>query len=144
MPAASHDNIEDNRLIRIFDTEDRKTEDAYFWDWLRDGDNAWQKLKYKWIASSCFGDQVIVTESSPIHDGTAVYLLGPDITGPESDNPNWPDNMVYLGASVHEWLARVNEFGDEHSIAPGDLDQRIDCGDEYRKIYRELNPGLPW
>ena len=140
----TQDDLEDDDLIRIFDTNEQKTEGANFWDWLRDDDAVWQRLKYKWIASSCFGDQVIVTETSPIHDGTAVYLLGPDITGPESDTPNWPDNLIYLGSSVDDWLTRVSQFGDEHSIAPGDLDQRIDRADEYRKIYRELNPGLPW
>jgi hypothetical protein len=54
------------------------------------------------------------------------------------------DNILYLGSSVDEWLARVRRFGDEYSIVPGAIDDLVDEPDEYRKIYRELNPGLTW
>jgi hypothetical protein len=73
-----------------------------------------------------------------------VYILGPDIAGPKSPNPDWPDNLIYLGATVDQWLARIERFGDEFSVVPGSIDEMIDKPDEYRKIYRELNPGLQW
>ena len=131
-------------LVRIFARSDRKTTDAYFWDRLRDDVPAWKDLKYEWIASSTFGDQIILTHNSPIHDGSAVYMLGPDISGPDSTNPYWPDNLIYLGPSVDEWSARMERFGDEFSVAPGSIDDMVDDADEYRRIYRELNPGLAW
>ena len=144
MPETPSSETADELLLRVFDPSERKTAGACFWDWLRDDVPAWNAFEYEWIASSCFGDQIVVTQTSPIHDGTAVYLLGPDISGPASDNSNWPENLLYLAPSVQDWLSRVNEFGDEHSIAPGDLDLRIDRADEYRRIYQKLNPGLTW
>lgn len=71
-------------------------------------------------------------------------MHGPDVAGPRSPFALWLDNILYLGPSVDEWLARVQRFGDEYSIVPGEIDDFVDEPDEYRKIYRELNPGLPW
>jgi hypothetical protein len=131
-------------LIKVFDDADRRTTGAYFWDWLRDGLPAWKDLEYEWIASSCFGDQIILTHDSPIHAGSAVYMHGPDVGGPDSNNPNWPDNVLYLGSSVKEWIGRLKRFGDEYSVIPGDIDNLLDEPEVYREIYRRLNPGLPW
>jgi hypothetical protein len=132
------------RLVNIFDQSARKASGAYCWEWLREDIPAWKNLKYEWIASSSFQDQIILTENSPIHDGLAVYLLGPDIAGPVSDNPIWPDNLIYLGSSIDEWLARIERFGDEYAVVPGSIDELLENPDEYRKIYRDLNPGLTW
>ena len=118
-----------DQLVRVFPASERKATGAYFWDWLRDDLPAWKGLEYQWIGSSVFGDQIIVTSNSPIHSGTAVYLHGPDIHGPKSNVENWPENMIYLGASVETWLNRIKQFGDEHSIAPP-LDDSINNADE--------------
>ena len=132
-------------LVYVFDKSERKTWGAYFWDGIGDALPAWKGLEYEWIASSCFGDQVILTGNSPLHDGPAIYLSGPDVAGPRSSNPNWTDNILYLGSSIEEWLARLERFGDEHSVAPGSIDERLrERSTEYRAIYRQLNPGLPW
>jgi hypothetical protein len=132
-------------FIHIFAASERPAEGAYFWDQLRDELPAWRDLQYEWIGRSCFGDQVIFTKNSPIHPGgPAVYMHGPDVAGPHSDDPNWIDNILYLGPSVEEWLARVERFGDEHSVCPGAIDDSLGDPEEYRNIYRELNPGLPW
>jgi hypothetical protein len=61
-----------------------------------------------------------------------------------SDNPIWPDNLIYLGSSIDEWLARIERFGDEYAVVPGSIDELLENPDEYRKIYRDLNPGLTW
>jgi hypothetical protein len=105
---------------------------------------AWANLEYQWIARSVFGDQIILTQNSPIHDGSVVYMHGPDVAGPQSGNPNWLDNILVLGFSVDEWLARIEKFGDEFSVTPGSIDELLEAPEEYRGIYRELNPGLPW
>jgi|GEM_PF-4591480 len=132
-------------LIHIFDPWEGRTEGAYFWDWLREESPAWKDLEYLWIATSCFGDQVILTTNSPIHPArSAVYMHGPDVGGPDSEDPNWLENILYLGSSVEEWLTRVRRFGDEHSVTPGALDEWLTDPEEYRRIYRELNPGLRW
>src|SRR4029079_1113312 len=91
-------------LIQVFERSEWKSHGAYFWDSLREGLPAWANLEYQWIGISTFWDQVVVTRNSPIHSGTAVYIHGPDISGPNSSNPNWIDNILYLGASVEEWL----------------------------------------
>ncbi len=105
----------------------------------------WRHLRYVWIASSQFGDQIIVTENSPLHAGTALYMHGPDVAGPKSDDPAWIENIIYLGPSIETWLGRVARFGDEHSICPGSIDDELEPqAAEYRAIYRELNPGLQW
>lgn len=131
-------------FIRIFDASERRTEGAYFWDSLRDLP-AWKELRYEWIASSLFGDQVIFTKNSPIHRGRpAVYVHGPDVAGPNSKDPNWIENILYLGPSIEDWLARVELFGDEYSVVPGSIDETLCNPEVYRRIYRELNPGLPW
>jgi len=111
----------DHTLVRVFDKSERSNTDASFWEWLREDVPAWKNVKYEWIASSQFGDQIVLTHNSPIHDGPAVYMLGPDVAGPASDNPDWPENLIYLGPSVDEWLARIEQFGDEFSITPGSL-----------------------
>jgi hypothetical protein len=130
--------------VRIFAESERRTNGAYFWDCLRDELPAWNDLTYEWIASSSFGDQIILTNNSPIHLGPAIYMHGPDVGGPISENPNWPSSILYLGATVDEWLARIARFGDEYSVVPGCIDEFVDDSDAYRKIYRELNPGLTW
>ena len=73
-----------------------------------------------------------------------LYLHGPDVAGPNSPDPNWPENVIYLGCSLEDWQSRIQKYGDEHSIAPGSIDESVDRPDEYRKLYRELNPGLTW
>jgi hypothetical protein len=130
--------------ILIFERSERRNNGACFWDSLRDDVPAWKTFEYEWIARSSFGDQVIQTDNSPIHTGHALYLHGPDVAGPLSDNPHWPDNVLYLGPSVDEWLARINRFGDEYAIVPGLIDELVVDPEGYRKIYRDLNPGLPW
>jgi hypothetical protein len=137
-------DIHQQPLVQIFARPDWKTTSAYFWDSLRDELPAWANLEYQWIASSAFGDQIIVIQNSPIHDGPVVYMHGPDVSGPQSDNPNWPDNILVLGFSVDEWLARIQRFGDEFSVVPGHIDELLEARDDYRKIYRDLNPGLIW
>jgi hypothetical protein len=147
MPANPYEPSNDTKapqLIRIFDPSERRSEGAHFWDSLRGEVVAWKDLEYDWIASSCFGDQVIQTDNSPIHKGHAIYIHGPDIAGPTSDNPDWLDNILYLGSSTFDWLARIARFGDEYAIAPGLIDERVIDSAMYRQIYRDLNPGLPW
>lgn len=134
----------DDRLVEIFKPADRKTSGAYFWDDLREEVPEWKDLEYEWIASSSFGDQIIVTKNSPLHTGTAVYMHGPDVAGPESANPAWIENILYLGSSEEVWKARVAKYGDEHSVTPGSIDESLQNPDEYRAIYRKLNPGLKW
>ncbi|WP_425614269.1 hypothetical protein NA78x_004135 [Anatilimnocola sp. NA78] len=131
-------------LIYVFDESERKSSGAYFWDSLREELPAWRDLEYEWIASSTFGDQVIRTQNSPIHDGPAIYMHGPDVAGPRSPDTNWIENILFLGNSESEWLERVRRFGDEYAVAPASIDDCIDNGDEYRAIYRLLNPGLKW
>jgi len=130
--------------VDIFAESERRTSGAYFWDSLRDEFPAWTDLRYQWIATSSFGDQIILTTNSPIHSGPALYMNGPDVSGAVSDDPNWPDCILYLGSTIDEWLARVARFGDEWSVVPGLIDESLDDPDAYRRIYRELNPGLQW
>lgn len=130
--------------LEIFKPEDRKTSGAYFWESLREEVPAWKELEYEWIASSMYGDQIIITRNSPLHPGTAIYMHGPDVAGPKSENPAWIENILYLGPSEEEWQARIKKFGGEHSIGPGSIDQLGAAADEYRAIYRKLNPGLSW
>jgi hypothetical protein len=131
-------------LVRIFSPTERKTSGAYFWDSLREELPAWKDLEYEWIASSSFGDQIILTHNSPLHAGVAIYMHGPDVSGPASSNPNWLDNILYLGPSIQNWMDRLERFGDEYSVIPGDLEELLEASDEYRAIYRKLNPGLRW
>ena len=131
-------------LVHIFKKKDWKTSDAYFWDWLREDNAAWSDLKYEWIAKSEYGDQIIITQKSPILKGSAVYMHGPDVSGPDSPNPDWPDSVLYLGSSVEEWRVRMETYGDEYSVIPGSIDELLENPDEYRELYRKLNPGLNW
>jgi hypothetical protein len=131
-------------LFELLPTSQRKTTDATYWEWLRDDVPGWSELEYEWIATSCFGDQIVVVNNSPIHKGTAIYLLGPDVGGPNSNNPQWPENLIYLGTSQDEWLARVRKYGDEYSIAPGSIEDDVAEPNEYRRVYNALNPGLQW
>ena len=130
--------------LEIHSKKDITTKDAYIWDELIEEMEEWRDLEYVWIASSNYGDQIIVTDTSPIHDGIAVYMLGMDVAGPDSDNPIWPEGMLFLGNSVSEWLERVEKYGDEHSIGPGGIDNELSNPEEYKKLYRKLNPGLNW
>ena len=131
-------------LLELLPVTRRQTTGATYWERLRDDTPGWSQLEYEWIATSCFGDQIVVSNNSPIHDGTAVYLLGPDVGGPKSENPKWPVNLIYLGGSEEEWLGRVRKYGDEYSIAPGSIEDDVSESEEYRRIYNALNPGLQW
>ena len=136
---------EDDPLLEIFPRDEWRTSGAYFWDDYVENLPAWRDLRYTWIARSRFGDQIIITENSPLHSGTALYMHGPDVAGPIHNNPAWIENIIYLGPSVEAWLARIEQFGDEHSICPGSIDDiLVEKANEYRTIYRELNPGLRW
>lgn len=135
----------DDRQLILNPPEDWRTDGAYFWDDYIEHVPEWRELRYTWIASSQFGDQIIVTENSPLHSGAALYMHGPDVSGPIHEHPAWIENIIYLGPSIEAWLARVKRFGDEHSICPGDIDDELGpAAAEFRAIYRELNPGLPW
>jgi hypothetical protein len=140
----SDDMNENEKLVSIFEPSSRVTSGADHWDSLREEMAAWRNLEYEWIAVSAFMDQIIHTRSSPIHAGSAVYMLGPDVSGPTSENPDWPENLLYLAPSVEEWLARVQQYGDEYSVAPGSIAESLADPEEYCAIYRALNPGLPW
>ena len=130
--------------VDIFAESERRTSGAYFWDSLRDEFPAWKDLEYEWIASSSFGDQIILTNNSPLHAGPAIHMNGLDVSGPVSANPNWPGGILYLGSTIDEWLARLARFGDEWSVVPGLIDESLYDTDAYRRIYRELKPGLHW
>ena len=131
--------------LEIFPPQLRRTSGAYFWDGLIEYALAWRELRYVWIAKSQFGDQIILTDNSPLHAGTALYMHGPDVAGPICENPAWLENIIYLGPSVEAWLERVKHFQGEHSICPGSIDEELGpTAAEYRAIYRELNPGLLW
>jgi hypothetical protein len=75
--------------VRIFDLSERKKSGAYFWDSLRDELLGWKELEYEWIGTSTFGDQIILTHNSPLHDGPAIYMHGPDVAGPQSASALW-------------------------------------------------------
>jgi hypothetical protein len=136
--------VREPELVRIFPKKDWRTSVAYFWDSLREERPAWANLEYQWIARSTYGDQVIIAQQSPIHEGIAIYIHGPDIAGPKSSDANWIDNILFLGSTFGEWMTRIEEFGDEYSICPGSIGELVDAPDEYRRIYRNLNPGLQW
>jgi hypothetical protein len=135
---------DDEPAFEIFPVEQRCISGAYFWDDLIENLPEWRELKYTWIGRSMCGDQIIVTENSPLHAGTAIHVHGPDIAGPISAKAGWIENILYLGDSVEDWLIRVERFGGEHSMFPGSIDELGSDADEYRAIYRKLNPGLQW
>ena len=136
---------ETEHLIIIFKPEAWLNHGAYFWDSLIEDSKEWAGLKYQWVASSVYGDQVIVTNHSPLHKGTAVYMHGPDMAGPSNDTPGWICNILYLGNSYDSWLERVRKYGDEYSIGPGCINEQLGSkAGEYRELYRGLNPGLTW
>ncbi|WP_254512189.1 hypothetical protein [Anatilimnocola floriformis] len=136
---------EDDLVFELFPRNEWRTSGAYFWDDYIENLPEWRELRYTWIASSRWGDQIIVTDNSPLHVGTALYMHGPDVAGPIHPNPAWIENIIYLGPSIDAWLARVQRFGDEYSIVPGSIDEHLgSAADEYRTIYRQLNPGLQW
>lgn len=131
-------------LVELYDKKNWKTSGAYFWDDLKKNSPAWKDLKYQWIGSSVYGDQIILTENSPLHEGPAIYAHGPDVAGPKSDKAGWIENILYYGNSVEEWHARVRKYGDEYSLGPGAIKTDVKNPEEYRAIYRKLNPGLTW
>ena len=134
-----------DKLLIPIDRAGWKSDGAYLWDAVIHDVKGWGHMKYRWIASSIYGDQIIMTESSPLHPGVAIYLHGPDVAGPRSGNQFWIENILYLGSSYDEWRRRIGEYGDEHSIAPGGIDRELgDRAGEYKSIYRNLNPGLEW
>ena len=136
---------ESQKIVKLLSRDEWQSKGAYFWDSLIAEVPEWRELEYVSIANSLYGDQVIMTTNSPIHDGVAIYIHGPDISGPINDTPGWIENIIYAGPSYENWLARVKKYGDEHSIAPGGIERELgDRAEEYCKIYRKLNPGLKW
>jgi len=131
-------------LVELFEKKNWKNSGAYFWDDLKRQSPPWKDLQYQWIGSSTYGDQIILTENSPLHEGPAIYVHGPDIAGPKSDKKGWHESILYLGNSVEEWHARIRKYGDEHSIGPGGIEREVKSPEEYRAIYRKLNPGISW
>jgi hypothetical protein len=86
-----------------------------------------------------------MTENSPLHEGLAIYIHGPDMAGPINDVNGWIENILYVGSDYDVWIDRVEKYGDEHSIGPGGIDRDLGAlAEEYRNIYRALNPGLQW
>ena len=133
------------RLLQLIPREEWRSDGAYFWDSLIEESPEWNHVEYSWIANSCYGDQAILTKSSPLHEGPAIYIHGPDIHGPVNEVHGWIENIIYLASSYEVWMERVEMYGDEHAIGPGGIDRELgERADEYRKIYRKLNPGLRW
>ena len=133
------------RSLNLIPRNEWRPDGAYFWDSLIEQVPEWNHVQYSWIATSCYGDEVILTKNSPLYEGIAIYIHGPDISGPVNDIQAWIQNIIYLGSSYEEWMDRVETYGDEHSIGPGGIDNDLGVkADEYREIYRKLNPGLTW
>ena len=134
----------DFSLVNRFEPDTWKDHGAHHWDRVRAEVPAWRALTYQWIAGTHLGDQIILTTTSPLHAGAAIYLHGPNAAGPRTDVDGWLDTIIYLGSSVAAWHARIDRYGDEYAIAPALIDRLVAQPERLKATYRILNPGLPW
>ena len=139
-----NEEVDEFTLIDLYERAAWKDSGAHHWDRLAVEVPVWRSLTYRWIASSHYGDQIILTTTSPLHGGSAIYLHGPNIAGPRSEVNGWLDTIVYLGSSVDAWHARIARYGDEYAIAPALIDRVVDQPERYKATYRLMNPGLVW
>lgn len=133
----------DYGLLILFPIEEWKTSGAYFWDRYNEAEQNICKIKYLWVGASRFGDQIILTDKTIMHSHGGIYACGPDLSGP-CNKKHWPESILYFGADLESWLHRIAIYGDEYSLGPADLEDYVDDHLLYRKIYRELNPGIDW
>ena len=138
------EEVDEFTLLNLYERAAWKDSGAHHWDRLAVEVPVWRSLTYRWIASSHYGDQIILTTTSPLHGGSAIYLHGPNIAGPRSEVNGWLDTIVYLGSSVDAWHARIARYGDEYAIAPALIDRVVDQPERYKATYRIMNPGLRW
>jgi hypothetical protein len=139
-------NGNDEKLLQLFRPELFKCSESYHWDEFVSSNNYWQGFKYVWIGVSSYGDHIVDTQSG-VPDGIpyGILMMGPDVAGPRSPCGQWPECMLYLGNSIDSWLIRVKEYGDEYSIAPGSINDALGSrSEQYKQIYRKMNPGLQW
>ena len=129
--------------IKLFNSSDWKDHDAYLWDSMIHEYPKWQDVKYIQVGVSSFWDQLAYCSWTPIHNEGGLYVLGPDISGPEN-NQDWPDNLLYFGSDIKEWLNRLDKYGDEYAIIPGDIEEELNDPTSYTNWYRKLNPGIIW
>jgi hypothetical protein len=130
---------------------------------------AWSGVDCVCVGSSCYGDTVLVTKTDPVSHAGGIYLLGPDVAGPEG-NDNWPAGLLRLELSTFAWVNRLRDFGDEFAVSPGGIEEAIaeklntqeeslrpiserdsqgegnssKRAEQYRDVLRSLNPGLSW
>jgi hypothetical protein len=143
--AEKYRGMRSGHCLQLYPIAKRKKSGSQYWDWLIESSKEWSSLEYTLIASSRFGDDIIITHNSPLHPGQAIYMHGPDVAGPRSPNKAWPESVLYLGSSIESWLDRVELYGDEHAIGPGGIDSELKKrASIYKAIYRQLNPGLEW
>ena len=138
------EEVDEFTLLNLYERAAWKDSGAHHWDRLIVEVPVWRSLTYRWIASSHYGDQIILTTTSPLHGGSAIYLHGPNIAGPRSEVDGWLDTIIYLGSSVDAWHARIARYGDEYAIAPALIDRVVDQPERYKATYRLMNPGLVW
>ena len=139
-----NEEVDEFTLLNLYERAAWKDSGAHHWDRLAVEVPVWRSLTYRWIARSHYGDQIILTTTSPLHGGSAIYLHGPNIAGPRSKVDGWLDTIVYLGSSVDAWHARIARYGDEYAIAPALIDRVVDQPERYKATYRIMNPGLRW
>ena len=129
-------------FITLYRLCDRKESGAHFWDSsFRDLNIT--PVKYLWIGSSSYGDQIITTDDKIFGKNGGVFTCGSDTAGPEN-NKYQPEYVLYHGPSVNDYLNTLDKYGDDFSVGPGAIDRDCAQAAEYKKLYRTLNPGIAW
>ena len=104
---------------------------------------SWGQSEFILIGGTDFGDAIIVTNSDPISESGAIYILGEGF-GVNGSN-DWPEGLLCLGHSATQWNERIQSFGDEPAIAPGSIDEELgERAENYNHQMRAMNPGLTW
>jgi hypothetical protein len=111
----------------------------------RDPENPWLRTEVVLLGRDSFGDDIFYAASSPARLDGGIYLIGPDVGGPQGSDVQ-ADNVLCVASSFASWLEhlRTNDWI-EYGVVPGEMSNLPKAKQaELRRYYAALNPKLDW
>ncbi|MEM9348218.1 MAG: hypothetical protein AAGB26_16545 [Planctomycetota bacterium] len=110
---------------------------------LKDYFKAWEKTEFILIGGTDYGDAIVVTDSDPLTETGAIYMVGEGFDMDETED--WPESVLRLGIDAAQWHDRIRAYKGEPAITPGSIDEELgDRAATYREQIKELNPAITW
>ena len=125
-------------IVGLFPLENVEVGTGRIVPWLAtiyegDQENPWLRAEVVLLGRSSFGDDIFYAISSPARLTGGIYLVGPDIGGPEVSDVQG-DNVLCVAGSFAAWLEhlRANDWI-EYGVVPGEISE-LSCAEQTERL----------